>query len=161
MSSLCISFHSDFPDDNVALFSQTQTTLDQHFVKTRNKPTKGIGLSRGFSVLLEGAAGKEASALHKIESVGWAGFQHGVGALGHDVYQAAQTGKHVTHKPYGIAFCAGFYETPRFFASIMSYAGSDPSQLRLSKDTTTTEAHLYIQVTPIRARPSFDSVEWL
>jgi hypothetical protein len=96
-----ISPDACFAVDHVSIMTQTQTTLDKHFVKTRQRPIRGVGLGKGFSVLLEGAAGKDASKLHQIEHIGYIALQEGVGSLGKDIYQAATTPDKVTNKPYG------------------------------------------------------------
>ena len=128
-----------------------QTTIDPEFVKTRQKPLRGLGLGGGFAVMLEGysnvqgANGNFGDANHALEHIGFMAFQHGVSSLGRDIFQAGNTDPVVTHEPYGIPFCAGFTQKPLFFAGMASYNGWDPTQLRMSSDVTTTEAHVFCQ----------------
>jgi hypothetical protein len=149
-----VLYHSKFPDDNVATLSQVQTTLDPSFVKTRQQPLVGAGYGTGFSVYLEGAADDQRlsatthSSTHAIEHVGYIAFQHGIGAMGRDLYQAGSTDPQVTDQPFGLSFCAGFTTQPLLFASIGTYNGHDPSVIRLSSDTTATSAHFYVQGPP-------------
>ena len=146
-----VQFHQPLPDDNVAIMTQVQTTLDPTFVQTRQKPVVGLGLGSGFAVMLEsgsnvqGSNGNFGAAGHALEHIGFMAFQHGVGALGSDIYQAGNTPAAVTMDPYGIAFCAGFTLKPLFFAGMASYNGWDPTQLRMSSDVTTTSAHVFCQ----------------
>ena len=102
-----VPYHLDFPDDNVAVMTQVQTNIDPSFVKTRQKSIRDVGLGKGFAVMLESGtdwdptivAGTGHQHGHEMEHVGWMAFQHGVGAMGRDIYQAGLTPEEVTHDP--------------------------------------------------------------
>jgi hypothetical protein len=133
-----ITYHTPFPDDNVAVLTQVQTYNDPHFIKTRNRPlganagyddSHQIGTyGAGFEVALERenssgdgetnnvAGAVSESAAHGLETVGYVAFQHGKGSIGGDLYQASISADVVTHDPAtgAIAFCAGFTDAPLF-----------------------------------------------
>ena len=103
-----VTFHTPFPDDEVAIFTQVQTYNDKAFVKARNAPLDGAlaggassavkHFSSGFRVALErdqlsGTPTSEGYqtgvGTHGTEAIGWIAIQHGQDTIGGDLYQAS------------------------------------------------------------------------
>eukprot|EP01045_Picozoa_sp_COSAG04_P007683 COSAG04_NODE_407_length_14863_cov_24.011244_11_plen_608_part_00 len=102
--------------------------LGGDWVKTRQQQKDNLG----FLVALEevGSFGNSMNAHTNFEKVGWMATEVGIGNFGVRNYMAGLTGQSVTNEDYHIDFWVPFVGTPRFFATMQTYAGTDSSQLR-------------------------------
>ncbi|MEM7591428.1 MAG: hypothetical protein AAF383_07900, partial [Cyanobacteria bacterium P01_A01_bin.83] len=119
-----VAFDADFVNEPVVL-SQVQTNVESDFVRTRQQPAS----IDGFSLSMEEEDALKASG-HATETVGWLAIDAGQGTWGDLQYQAGNTGREVTHRPYSLNFEQDFVSEPSLFASLASYYGGDASGLR-------------------------------
>jgi hypothetical protein len=87
--------------------------------------------SDGFRVALEGTSNLLGD-VHDPEEVGWFAIEASAGHIGGKAYESLLTPNSVTHEQYDLKFGAPFHTIPRFFGAMMTYAGTDPTSLRLS-----------------------------
>ena len=72
-------------------------------------------------------------------------LEMGIGSFGVRSYNAGLTDQVVTHDEYEISFWTPFVSTPRFFATMQTYAGTDSSQLRQSTDTSKEGTTVFVE----------------
>lgn len=87
--------------------------------------------SSGFRVALEGTSNLLGD-VHNPEEVGWLAIEASIGHIGGKAYEAMLTPNSVTHASFDLTFASPFHTIPRFFGNMQTYAGTDPTALRLS-----------------------------
>ena len=80
-----------------------------------------------------------------FEKVGWMATEVGIGNLGVRNYMAGLTGQSVTNEDYHIDFWVPFVGTPRFFATMQTYIGTDSAQLRQDNDPTESQVTFRVE----------------
>ncbi len=118
------------------VISQAQTKNGQAFVKTRMRNIT----ADGFEVALE--EGDGSTAKHPTEAVGWFAIEPAEAtwpspSQGRLPYSAGTTAESVDHQWSQIDFGTDLGKQPRFLASLASYKGGDPAELRYRSLTST------------------------
>lgn len=104
--------------------------------------------SEGFAIALESGTSDRLGEQHAAETVGWWAMIVGSGHIGAKAYEAKITPREVTHNVYPISFDSPFHTTPRFFANMATYFGTDPSTVRLDRGqhpVTVSGAAIFIE----------------
>eukprot|EP01052_Picozoa_sp_SAG31_P009528 SAG31_NODE_502_length_14826_cov_5.474299_8_plen_824_part_00 len=104
--------------------------------------------SEGFAIAMESGISNHVSEPHGTETVGWWAMIEGSGHIGAKAYTAGVTPQSVRHETYTIVFGSPFHTTPRFFANMATYGGTDPSTVRLAPSlhpVTVSNAHVFIE----------------
>jgi len=125
-----VAFANSF-DAEPTVLSQTQTFTEADYVITR---TKGINAD-GFDLTLQ-----EEEALnggtHATESIGWLAIDQGNATADGLNLQAGNTANTYTNAPAPVAYNSAFSSEPSLLAKVASFDGPDPSNLRISEQTT-------------------------
>ncbi len=119
-----VSFSNAF-DAAPSIFSQVQTDAGADWVVTRqnNASNTGFQLAMQEEEALNGGG-------HIIETLGWFAIERAVGTWDGSSFEAGTTGDSVTDAFATQNFSQSFHSAPNFFASLASFDGADPSNVR-------------------------------
>ena len=125
------------------VITQVNSYFGSNWVKTRQQQ----GDNLHFLVALEEVGGFVNNGVvghTNFEKVAWLATEMGIGNFGVRNYMAGLTPQAVTHEDYEIGFWTSFVDTPRFFAAMQTYAGTDSSQLRM-RDINDDGATVFVE----------------